>query len=177
MKIVDFLEDAERLTGIIDAHGDAIREELGVAAVDQVTAATRDTQRIVQEVGAAAGLNHRATGLTMNVELMAIELAMLAAAKRRGSWSCEHAAAPPRDGHRVTFFLTNGLATCDRPACCFEFRSRFEGAAFDDGRCDICDAGTEIFTHAITSFGPACFAANACDECMRFIKAASGMSS
>ena len=97
------------------------------------------------------------------VEALAAYMAVVAAMKRRipPGHRCRHVDDPTV---RTIIALSEGLVVCARcgtPADLYVIG--------DDGRCDLCERSTRMFTEHFFSAAATTFHFNACDACARFV--------
>jgi hypothetical protein len=132
-----------------------------VAAIDQYRAAETEAMTRLREAVAETGeMNHRelndpARAVTAAA---AVTIAMLRAVEAR----CRHTDWPPTATSSRTFVsLTSRAAVCGRPRCVEALRARWH----DDGRCELCERASDMFTPFVVPSGPCVVTLELCDDC------------
>lgn len=138
-----------------------LEERIGVAAADQIQAATRDSEQSLQVMLARGvmGFKYRDHAYGMNAEFAAALMRCMRA------HCCPHV----RDGGReLRAFLGARVITCSACAKGYEHIVEEQDErvkAGDDWLCDFCLEEADEFTPSGVQFGPVILVGDMCDNC------------
>jgi hypothetical protein len=157
----DFLPEARRVL----AEKAEPPHPADLAAFDQQEAASKF---ITNQIARSPAVEKSSRGMPTERSL-ALLLAMEAAGKRRTRHHCPHIRWDTPLALQGAFVLVSaGIVACN--AGCALSLLESTGGFEDDGRCDVCDSASTIFSEDSMSHGGLILTANLCPSCHRWLE-------